>query len=383
MAGAAHPRLDRPVNMLSVRIEKRLGGFALDAAFEGAPAGVTALFGVSGAGKSATLAAIAGSSRPDHGRIALGERVLFDSEARIDLPMERRAVGWVFQDARLFPHLSVEANLRYGLKRAGARPVVAGLDEVASVLGIGHLLARRPRDLSGGERQRVAVGRALLSQPRLLLMDEPLAALDAPRKAEILPFLERLKTAFALPILYVTHSLGEVTRLADRLVVIEAGRVAVQGPVAEVLSRPDLPLLSARADAGAALEARVSGHDAGRGLSRLAAGEVELIVPLLTKAVGQPIRVVVLARDVLLARAAPQQLSARNILPGRLDSLTLRADGTVLAVVVLPGGQHLLSAVTRDAVEALALVPGVEVWAIVKSVAVEGTRDGGLLALED
>ncbi len=368
---------------LSVRIRKSLGAFSLDAAFEGAPAGVTALFGASGAGKSTVLAAIAGALRPDDGRIALGDQVLFDSAAGIDLPMERRAVGWVFQDARLFPHFSVEANLRYGLARAKDRPVVAKLDEVAAVLGIEALLQRRPRDLSGGERQRVAVGRALLSQPRLLLMDEPLAALDAPRKAEILPFLERLKTAFALPILYVTHSLGEVTRLADRLVLLEDGKVAAQGPLGEVLARPDLPLLSARADAGAALEATVASHDPARGLSRLTAGAVELVTPLIDRPVGTPIRAVMLARDVLLALTAPEGLSARNILPARLESLTPRADGTVLVALVLADGQRILSAVTRDAVEALRLAPGLALWAVVKSVAVEGARGGGLMALED
>ncbi len=220
---------------LSAAIGKRLGGFDLDVAFEGA-AGITVLFGPSGAGKSLTLAAIAGEVRPDKGRITIGEAVLFDKPARIDLKPQARRVGWVFQDARLFPHLSVEGNLRYGLKRAvGASPRIA-FDEVAAVLGLERLLARRPRELSGGEAQRVALGRALLSQPRLLLMDEPLSALDDFLKAEILAFIERIKVAFAAPMLYVTHSRAEALRLADRIVVLDNGRVVGAGPPKETMA---------------------------------------------------------------------------------------------------------------------------------------------------
>ncbi|MEI9891369.1 MAG: ATP-binding cassette domain-containing protein [Caulobacteraceae bacterium] len=181
--------------MLKVELDTRLGDFHLDAAFEGSGAGVTVLFGPSGSGKSSVLAAVAGARRPDSGRIALGDDVLFDSRAGVDLPMERRRIGWVFQDARLFPHLTVEGNLRFGLKRAPAGPI--RLEEVVDILGVAALLHRRPRDLSGGERQRVGLGRALLSQPRLLLMDEPLASLDAARRAEILPFFETIKAASA------------------------------------------------------------------------------------------------------------------------------------------------------------------------------------------
>jgi molybdate transport system ATP-binding protein len=220
---------------LSVHLEKRLAGFVLDLAFEGA-AGITVLFGPSGAGKSLTLAAIAGEVRPDQGRIAVGDTVLFDRAARIDLKPEARGVGWVFQDARLFPHLSVEGNLRYGLKRAGSRTPRIAFDEVAAVLGLERLLARRPRDLSGGEAQRVSLGRALLSQPRLLLMDEPLSALDDFRKEEILAFIERVRGAFAAPILYVTHSRTEALRLADRIVVLDNGRVIGAGPAEETMA---------------------------------------------------------------------------------------------------------------------------------------------------
>lgn len=368
---------------LSVAVEKQLGAFRLDAAFQVAPGGVTALFGVSGAGKSSVLGAVAGALRPDRGRIVAGEAVLFDSAAGIDAPMEARGVGWVFQDARLFPHLTVRRNLVYGLQRARGRPHVIRLDEVAGVLGLEALLDRRPRDLSGGERQRAAVGRALLSQPRILLLDEPLSALDAPRKAEILPFLERLKTAFDLPVLYVSHSFAEVARLADRLVVLDAGRVLAEGRLSEVLARPDLPLLAGRADAAAALDATVAEHDSARGLTRLQAEGAMLLTPGLDRPVGSRVRALVLARDVLVAREEPRGLSARNVLPAVVERLDARPDGTVLASLALVGGPRLLSALTRDAVEALELAPGLAVWAVLKSVAVEGGRDGGLLGAVD
>jgi molybdate transport system ATP-binding protein len=366
---------------LLVDIRARAGAFELAVAFETAETGVTALFGPSGAGKSLTLAAVAGALKPDAGRIVADGEVLFDRAGRIDRPMERRAVGWAFQDGRLFPHLDVEANLRYGLKRARGRPARVGFDEVVETLDIRPLLRRRTRDLSGGERQRVGIGRALLSQPRLLLMDEPLSALDAARKAEVLPFLERLK-GLGLPVLYVTHSLSEVLRLADRLVLLEAGRTVAQGPAAELVSRPDLPMLAARADTAAALDAVVTAHDERRGLSRLDAMGASLLTPLIARPVGAKVRAVVLARDVLLATTQPAGLSARNVLPGRIESLTARADGAVLARVALGDGPRILSAITRDAVEALGLAEGAAVWAIVKSVAVEGAT-GGLLAARD
>ena len=237
--------------MLEIDVRSRLGDFRLDARFQGSGDGVTVLFGPSGAGKSSVLAAVAGALRPDAGRIALSGDVLFDSAKGIDLPMEKRRVGWVFQDARLFPHLSVEANLRYGLKRAPSGPV--RFDEVVEMLGVGRLLHRRPRDLSGGERQRVGLGRALLSQPRLLLMDEPLASLDAARRAEILPFFERVGD-FGVPILYVSHSLAEAVRLGDCMAVMREGRVVAEGALSDVVSRPELMLAGSHARDGAALD---------------------------------------------------------------------------------------------------------------------------------
>jgi molybdate transport system ATP-binding protein len=365
--------------MLSVAIKTGLGDFTLDAAFEGSGSGVTVLFGPSGAGKSSVLAAVAGAVRPDAGRIALDDQVLFDSDKGIDVPMERRRIGWVFQDARLFPHLTVDGNLRYGLKRAPAGPI--GFDQVIETLGVDHLLHRRPRELSGGERQRVGLGRALLSQPRLLLMDEPLAALDHARRAEILPFFETIKAAFATPILYVTHSLAEAVRLGDRLVVMREGRVSVEGPALELLSRPDLLPGGPRASEGSALQGEIAGHDGQLTLVR--SGGWDIRVPRL-EAAG-PLRLYILARDVMLALDEPQRISARNVLEGQVSALHAEA-GRVLVKVEArtgTGSASLLAALTPDAVEALDLKPGQPVWAVVKSVAVDGLGGGLLEALED
>jgi molybdate transport system ATP-binding protein len=359
--------------MLGVQLQARLGDFRLDAAFEGSGDGVTVLFGPSGAGKSSVLAAVAGAATPDGGRIALGDQVLFDSRAGIDLPMERRRIGWVFQDVRLFPHLSVEGNLRFGLKRAPAGPI--RFEEVVETLGVGHLLHRRPRELSGGERQRIGLGRALLSQPRLLLMDEPLAALDAARRAEILPFFEKIK-GFGVPILYVTHSLAEAVRLGDRLAVMREGKVMAQGPLAEVVSRPDLMLGGSHAREGAALQGEVTGEDGG--LTVVRTGGWDIRVPRIEA--GGPVRLYVLARDVMLALDKPTRISARNLLAGRVA--TLHAEHGRVLVRVEDGGASLLAALTPDAVEALELKPGVQVWAVVKSVAVEGLGGGLLEALD-
>ena len=366
--------------MLRVQIKARLGGFQLDAAFEGSASGVTVLFGPSGAGKSSVLAALAGALKPDSGRIELGDQVLFDSAAGVCLPMERRRIGWVFQDARLFPHLTVEGNLRYGLRRAQSRGMAGPIafDQVVEVLGVGGLLHRRPRDLSGGERQRVGLGRALLSQPRLLLMDEPLASLDAARRAEILPFFETIKTAFGVPILYVTHSLAEAVRLGDRMAVMREGKVAAQGPLAEIASRPELMLTGSHARDGAALDGVVRGHD--HRLTLIHAGGWQLRVPRLALEPGASVRLFVLARDVMLALDPPTRISARNVLQGVVESIEAQ-DGRVL-VRVEREGQSLLAALTPDAVDDLSLEPGRLVWAVLKSVAVDGLGGGLLEVLE-
>jgi molybdate transport system ATP-binding protein len=361
--------------MLQVQVQARLGDFRLDARFEGSAGGVTVLYGPSGAGKSSVLAAVAGALTPDAGRIALGDELLFDSAAGLDLPMERRRIGWVFQDARLFPHLTVDANLRYGLKRAAPGPI--RFDEAVEALGVGHLLHRRPRDLSGGERQRVGLGRALLSQPRLLLMDEPLASLDAARRAEILPFFERVRS-FGVPILYVTHSLAEAVRLGDRMAVMRDGQVVAEGPLAEVVSRPELMLTGSHARDGAALDGVVQAHD--DRLTLIMAGGWSVKAPRLALEVGAPVRLFVLARDVMLALDPPQRISARNVLQGTVAGVEAQ-NGRCL-VRVETRGAALLAALTPDAVEDLGLEPGMTVYAVVKSVAVDGLGGGLLEALD-
>ena len=363
--------------MLEVTVKARLGDFVLDAAFEGADKGLTVLFGPSGAGKSSVLAAVAGALKPHAGRIVLNGEPLFDSAKGVELPMERRRIGWVFQDSRLFPHLSVEGNLRFGLNRAPPGPI--RLEDVVEVLGVGRLLDRRPRDLSGGERQRVGLGRALLSQPRLLLMDEPLASLDAARRAEILPFFERIKSGFGVPILYVTHSLAEAVRLGDRMAVMRQGKVTAQGPLAEIVSRPELRLTGSRAQDGAALDGVVEAHD--DRLTSVRVGGWEVRVPRLDAAPGASVRLYVLARDVMLALDRPQRISARNVLGATIASLDAR-NGQVL-VRLASDGAVLLSALTPDAVEELGLKPGMPVYAVLKSVAVEGLGGGLLEALGD
>ncbi len=357
--------------MLEVSARHRLGAFALDVAFSAQTPGVTALFGPSGSGKSTVLSIVAGLLRPQAGRVALDGAVLLDTVAGIDVSAERRRCGVVFQDAKLLPHLSVETNLRYGARRAPHSDVAdtgPGFAEVVKLLGIAALLRRRPRALSGGERQRVALGRALLSRPRLLLMDEPLAALDGARKAEILPFLERLRDVAGVPVLYVTHALDEVDRLADTLVLMEAGRVLAAGPLETLAARTDLPTLSGRRDAGAVLSCTVQAHDIARGLTCLGFPGGELQVPLRAEPAGARLRLRLRARDVAVATEAPRGISSHNILPGTITAIA--PAGPHEAFVTLQvGPAPLLARLTRDSVGTLGLAPGMAVFALVKSTA--------------
>jgi molybdate transport system ATP-binding protein len=355
--------------MLRFALRHRFGrdGFALDAAFRLPEAGVTALFGPSGCGKSTILAAVAGLLRPDAGHVALDGTVLLDTARGIDLPPERRRCGVVFQEARLFPHLSIETNLRYGLRRAPPGAEGPGFEEVVDLLGIAPLLARRPAGLSGGERQRVALGRALLARPRLLLMDEPLAALDSARRAEVLPFLARLRDATRLPILYVTHALEEVDALADRLVLLREGRVLAEGAVEDLTSRTDLPL-AARRDAGVLLSCTVVAHDLAGGLTSLAFAGGTLVATSRPEAIGAALRVRIRARDVAVATEEPRGLSTRNILAATIAEISPGSGPQERFLRLSIGPSAVLARVTQDSVSRLGLVPGMQVWALLKAV---------------
>ncbi|WP_299655064.1 molybdenum ABC transporter ATP-binding protein [uncultured Tateyamaria sp.] len=350
---------------LSVSLRHRFGGFALDVAFEAGP-GVTALFGRSGAGKTTIVNAVAGLLRPDHAEITLdGDR--FDTQ-----PVHKRRIGYVFQDARLFPHMTVADNLDYA-SRYGAR--ASDRPRIIDMLGIGALLDRQPATLSGGEKQRVALGRALLSNPRLLLMDEPLAALDGPRKAEILPYLDRLKAETGVPILYVSHAVDEVARLADHMVLLADGRVARAGPLFDVMADPAVvPLLGVR-EAGAVLRGRVMAHgDDGLSTLQLAAGPIQLLG--VQAAVGSDVRLRVLAQDVLLSLSRPQGLSAQNILPVTITAIRA-GDGPGAAIALDAGGDALLARVTGRAVQSMGLEEGQSLFAVIKATSVAQSAISG------
>lgn len=357
---------------LSVAVQHRQGAFTLDAAFE-APPGVTALFGRSGSGKTSLVNVIGGLLRPERGRVALDGTVLLDTARRIAVPRHRRRIGYVFQEARLFPHLSVRQNLMFGRWFAPRDAAGAEFGAVVDLLGIGHLLGRRPAGLSGGERQRVAIGRALLAKPRLLLMDEPLAALDDERKAEILPFIERLRDEAGVPIVYVSHAMAEVARLADTLVILEGGRVTASGPAGTILSRLDVAGAAGSRDAGAVLDATVQSHDAAFGLTTLATPAGPLQVPLVARAVGSRFRIQIGARDVTLSLDRPGRVSALNVLSGQVAEVSVAGPHAAL-VRVACGDAPILARVTAKSLAALGLAPGVPVHAIVKTIALD---DGG------
>ena len=363
--------------MIEIDVEKRLGDFHLKARFVAPATGVTALFGRSGAGKTTLVNLLAGLERPDRGRIAVGGEVLFSAEDGIDVPSERRRLGYVFQEGRLFPHYSVRGNLTYGRRRA--RGAAVSVDAVVALLGLEALLDRRPGDLSGGEKQRVAIGRALLAEPRLLLMDEPLASLDAPRKHEIMPFIERLRDELRIPIIYVSHAMEEIVRLADTLVLMSEGRVAAAGPIEELTSRLDLRPLTGRYDAGAVIRATVAGPDVTSGLSELAFPGGRLRVSHVALPLGTPVRARIRARDVALATTRPVGISFRNVFAARVTEIAAeRAPIVDVRLDVGSPGQSvtLWARVTARAVQELALAPGREVFALVKTVALGRTSYG-------
>jgi molybdate transport system ATP-binding protein len=387
--------------MLRVSALKKRDGFTLEAEFEAPTPGIVALFGRSGCGKTTLVNIISGLLAADEARIQLDEVVLADTRAGISVPVERRRIGYVFQEARLFPHFSVLGNLRYGLKRslrgggghgaqeragqasagqalaehptAGAplpRQLIA-FDEVVSLLGLSALLDRRPHQLSGGERQRVSLGRALLCQPRLLLLDEPLASLDVARREEVLPYLQALRDRLSIPMVYVSHQFEEVLQLATHVVLMEAGRVVAQGTLSEVSLCPELRAIVGPDSVGSVLDGVVTRTNSARATADLQLGHSSLQVSLRDVVVGSRVRVQLLARDIILATEKPQGLSVRNTLQGVVSKTSPDEDDAVLVEVDI-GGATVLARITGEATVALGLRPGSAVWVLVKAVSTRG-----------
>jgi molybdate transport system ATP-binding protein len=363
------------MSRLFVDIRKQVGDLQIDARFESDVGGITALHGRSGAGKTSIVNMIAGLDKPDQGRITLGDLVLFDSDKGINLAPQSRCIGYVFQEDRLFPHLTVRRNLLYGASRATSSDTVLNFDDVVDMLGIQALLDRQPHRLSGGEKQRVAIGRALLSGPEALLMDEPLANLDMERRGEILPFIEKLRDATGIPVLYVSHATEEIIRLADTVVMIADGKTVASGPLEDVMSRLDLRPLTGRYEAGAVLNVRVGGQ-AGDGLSALNFSGGTLLVPQVDAPAGHDLRVRVRARDVSIALTPPQGISILNVFPGRVVEMaeTGTAQMDVLIDIAQPGSTEtcpLWARITRRSAAELRLEPGLIVHALIKAVAID------------
>jgi molybdate transport system ATP-binding protein len=385
--------------MIEIRARQRLGNIDLDIDLRTATTGVLALFGPSGAGKTSILNWLAGLNRPDSGSITIDGRVLFDAAAGINLPPDQRDLGYVFQEPRLFPHLGVRANLLYGQylrrRKSTDRPDIT-FDQVVHLLGIEHLLGRRIGGLSGGEQQRVSIGRALLAQPRLLLMDEPLAAVDARRKSEILPFIESLHAELSIPIVYVSHDPDEILRIADQVALIVDGKLVTLGSMESVLGRLDLPNLSDAAEPGAVITTTVLEVDDGTGLSvlglaqahdqsgdgqpgqrqsgerQLGAGRAEIRIGSLPLTVGQPVHLRLLARDVALARQPVDGISILNQLPGVVRQIL--ADGGPFVDFQIDVGAVIWARITRKSADHLKLQVGDPVVALIKSVAADPKR---------
>jgi molybdate transport system ATP-binding protein len=356
--------------MILVDVSLKFRSFELAVAFS-SDGGVVALFGRSGSGKSLTLSLIAGLARPDRGRICLHGRTLVDTQAGIFVKSYRRRVGLVFQDAQLFPHLSVRHNLMFGRWFSPRQERAIDVDSVIATLGIEHLLDRAPEHLSGGEKQRVAIGRALLSDPKILLMDEPLAALDLERKLEILPLIENVRDEFKVPIVYVSHALDEVARLASRVVVLNAGRVAAIGPPGQVLGKGESDSGANRFERSSVLTARVDEAKTNYGLTELIHPAGRICVSGLAGPPGRELRIVVKATDVAIATIRPTRLSVRTVLSGTLASIETDEGALATLTITLPGGDQLVALTTRMAVHELSLRCGDQVFALIKAVALD------------
>jgi len=355
--------------MLDIDIEGCLGDFSYEVAFR-TETGITALFGASGAGKTTVVRMLGGLARPARGRIVLDGRTVFDRERGIDVPARRRRIGHVFQEPRLFPHLSAGSNILYGRRFAARKASARAIDHVVGMLEIGHLLKRYPRNLSGGEQQRVAIGRALLSSPEALVMDEPLASLDTRRKNEILPFLERLRDEARMPIVYVSHSVDEVARLAQGMVVLSEGRVHATGPVEEVMTKLDLRPMTGRFEAGAILEGTLVAHEPESCLSRVEVGGQFVEIPAIDVEPGRRVRIRVRGRDVVLGLRPPEEIGVLNVLHGTVEEVVVET-GTYAEVNVRIDGQRINARITRRSAGQLGLAPGKAVYVMIKTTALD------------
>ena len=360
--------------MLEVNIRKSRGSFRLNAAFSMRKPGVIALFGPSGCGKSTLIQCLTGLAAPDSGTVELNGDIFFDSERGINVPVQRRGIGCVFQDARLFPHFTVRGNLKFGAARTRRTATIA-FDDIVDLLDLSALLGRRPGRLSGGEKQRVAIGRALLSQPRLLLLDEPLAALDYARRDEVLPYLEVLRDRLAIPMVYVSHQFDEVLRLATDLVLMREGSILAQGELSALSRSPALASMIGMDLVGAVVSARVLGVDPHSRLTRLALGKGELNVSAAGLSAERAVRVQLLARDIIVATVQPTHLSVRNCLAGTITGIDSEHPGSDLIGIDI-GGETILARITAAATQALQLRLGMNVWALIKSVSIQGHSFG-------
>jgi molybdate transport system ATP-binding protein len=356
--------------MLEVDIQKQFEGFDLNVSFK-TDAAVTALFGRSGAGKSTILSAIAGLSKPDNGSINLDGSTLFDSLSDANLAVDKRGLGMVFQDARLFPHYDVKSNLTYA-NWAGGRKANVEFSRVVELLSLTHLLGRKPQNLSGGEKQRVAIGRALLSNPHLLLLDEPLASLDIERKRTLLWFLKAIRDEFKIPMILVSHDPMDVHQLADHLVLIDQGKVIEQGGIRQVFASHSMQDMLGERNQSAIIEATVSGYEQDYGLTVLSVGplaeDVSIRLFLESKVAEGPLRLLVHARDVALSLSKPVGTSLQNCLPTMISDISV-SDNAHMMVKCHISGQVLFSRITQKSCYELKLVPGKQVFALIKSVA--------------
>ncbi len=353
---------------LLLNLQLNYTGFSLEVDLDLPGRGVTAVFGHSGSGKTTLLRAIAGLERPGQAYLEVNGEVWQDDSRDIFVPTHKRSLGYVFQEASLFPHLSVQGNLDYAGKRAGAADQGKAMARAVDLLGIGHLLQRRTHNLSGGERQRIAIARALVGRPRILLLDEPLSSLDIKRKEEVLPYLERIHQELDIPMLFVSHAPNEVARLADHLVLLDAGRVIASGPLAETMARLDLPT-ALTDDAGVVIEGVIDGFDEEYQLVRLQVGGNPMQVAHKALPPGARMRLRILARDVSLALERQRDTSILNHLPATVIAERPASEAAQVLISLDVGGAVLLARITRRSRDQLGIVPGKQVWAQVKSVA--------------